>query len=716
MAILNKIRQRSLFLILVIALALFSFVLADLFRNSSGFSSKSQNVVATINGIDVDREDFMNRVESTQRQFGNSMTSTQAMNQVWDQEVREAVFETQYEELGLTVERDYIRSLLSQSLANFEEFKNDAGLFDENKLNEFIANLKAIQPETAILNGSPINYEAWTNFEENIAASGKEQMYTNMVKAGVIGTLADGELDYKLENDKVDLRYVQIPFASIPDSTITVSQSDIKAYINKHKEKYEVDESRDLLFVQFKEEPSLEDEEAVKQEVLALMNGKVDNPTTTNVDETEIGFKDTKDEATFLAEHSVTKLYDGYVFKDALPTNIADTIFNMGIGEVYGPYKDGNLYKATKLIDVKQVADSAKVRHILIPFVGATRVDPSVTKTDAEAKTTADSIYNVLKGNRSKFKSLLDLSSDKVSNEKDGEIEFAFTDSFAPEFRDFSFENKVGALDVVKTSFGYHIIEILKQGNTQKAVKIGHLSLPIEASEETVDEAYTKTSKFEIAVTNGVFQDVAKENGYSVKPVSNIKVLDETIPGLGAQRAMVRWAFEDGVKVGSVKRFNIQGGGYAVAVVSAINEKGLMTPEKASVTALPEIRKEKKAALIKERISGNTLEEVSSSEGQTIKTAVAVNMKNPTLSGAGREPYVIGAAFGLNEGETSKILKGNLGMYMVQVTKITKAAELPSYQAAANRVGSAKSNSVNMALFTALKEAADIDDNRATFY
>lgn len=716
MAILNKIRQRSLFLILVIALALFSFVLADLFKNSSGFSSKSQNVVATINGVDIDRDEFMNRVENAQRQYGNSMSSTQAMNTVWDQEVRKAVFEAQYEELGLTVERDYIRNLLSQSLGGFEEFKNDAGAFDENKLNEFIANLKAIEPETALLNGSPINYEAWTNFEANIAATGKEQMYTNMVRAGLIGTLADGELDYKLENDNVDIRFVQIPFASIPDSTITVSQSDIKAYVNKNKEKYEVDESRDMFFVQFKEEPSLEDEEAVKNEVISLINGKVDNPTTTEIDETQIGFKDTKDESTFLAEHSAVKLYDGFVFKSALPATIADTVYKMNIGDVYGPYKDANFYKATKLIETKQVPDSAKVRHILIPFVGATRVDAAVTKTDAEAKKTADSIYAAIRANRSKFKALLDLSSDKVSNENDGEIEFAFTDSYAPEFRDFSFENKVGDLQVVKTAFGYHIIEILSQGERQKAVKVGNLSLPIEPSEQTIDDVYNRTSKFEIAVTNGVFQDVAQESGYAVKPVSNIKELDESIPGLGSQRAMVRWAFEDGVKVGSVKRFNIQGGGYAVAVVTAINKKGLMTPEKASVTALPAIRKEKKAALIKERVSGNTLEEVSASEGQTIKTAAAVNMKNPTLSGAGREPYIVGAAFGLQEGQTSKLLSGNLGMYMIQVTKINYAAELPSYQAAANRVSTAKSSNVSTVLFNALRESAKIEDNRATFY
>ena len=100
MAVLNKIRQRSLFLILIIALALFSFVLADLFRNSDALVSKSQNIVATINGKDITREDFLQKVEVAQRQSGPNATNTQVVNRVWDQEVRKAVMESQYEELN----------------------------------------------------------------------------------------------------------------------------------------------------------------------------------------------------------------------------------------------------------------------------------------------------------------------------------------------------------------------------------------------------------------------------------------------------------------------------------------------------------------------------------------------------------------------------------------------------------------------------------------
>ena len=135
MAVLNKIRQRSLFLILIIALALFSFVLADLFKNSDALTSKSQNIVATINGKDISREDFLQKVEAAQKQAGPSATNTQVMNRVWEQEVRQAVMETQLDELGISVEKDQMRDFLKTALATSTEFLNEAGLFDEPKLN-----------------------------------------------------------------------------------------------------------------------------------------------------------------------------------------------------------------------------------------------------------------------------------------------------------------------------------------------------------------------------------------------------------------------------------------------------------------------------------------------------------------------------------------------------------------------------------------------------
>ncbi|NQX86452.1 MAG: SurA N-terminal domain-containing protein [Flavobacteriaceae bacterium] len=717
MAILNKIRQRSLFLILVIALALFSFILADLFKNNNGFSSKSQNVVATVNGKDISRQDFMTKVENAQRQYGNSRTSTQVMNMVYDQELRKAILQTQYENLGLSVERDQMRDLLKQNLSSYEEFKNEAGVFDENKLNDFIASLKEFPNEVSNLGNTPINYAAWTNYENNIAQSGKEKSYFNMVKAGINATLTDGEFEYKLENDNVNIKYVQIPFSTIVDSTLEVSKSDIKNYINKNKSQYEVEASRDIAFVQFKEVPSAEDEKNIEEELTKLLEDKEEFDDVTKQTVKKLGFKNATNMTEFLAENSSIQFDDNFVFTKSLPAVAVNEISALNIGETFGPYKDGNVYKITKMVAEKMLPDSVKVRHILIPFAGAASAEATVTRTKEEAKKTADSVLAIVKRNPSKFGDLVTkLSSDKGSVDKGGEYDYHPYNTMVKPFNDFTFEGEKGDLGVVETVFGFHIIEVLGQTDAVKAVKVAHLAREIEPSEETIDQVFNTTSKFEIAVADADFNQVAKDNNYILMPVNSIKVLDENIPGLGAQRQMIRWAFDEDSNVGDVKRFTIPNGGFVVAQLQAKNAEGVMSTEKASVTALPAIRKEKKAKMIMDRISGATLNDIAAAEGQTVKTAVALNMKTPTLSGAGREPKVIGAAFGLKEGETSKGIIGTNGVYFVQVTKVTPAGEMPNYKANANRLTSTKTGNVSRLLVDALKEAAEVEDNRATFY
>ena len=703
MAVLNKIRQRSLFLILIIALALFSFVLSDLFRNSDALSAKSQNVVATINGKDISREDFLMKVENATRQMGGQATQTQVMNRVWEQEVRNAVLETQFEELGITVEKDQMRDILRTNLANNPDFQNEAGLFDDNKLTEYIANLKAT---------SAAAYQQWIDYENSIAVNALQQNYFNMVKAGMIGTLAEGKLEHSLEGNKADIKFVQVPFSSIPDSTITVSKAEIETYVKNHKKDYEVEASRDLQYVQFKEEASVEDIKEIENDIAKYktaraeyVNGRTDTiPAFSSVENNE-------NYINFVANSEV-KFDNRFIKKTALPDAVADTIFNMNVGEVFGPYKDNGFVKLTKMVAVTQLPDSVKARHILIPFVGSRSQSETTTQTEVEAKKTADSLMTIIKADKSKFVSLLDFSADTVSNEKEGVLDWYTYNAMVPEFRDFTFENEEGSIGVVKSDFGFHVIEILGQKNKQRAVKIGTIARKIEPSEQTVNDVFRKASNFEISLEKGDFADLAKEQDYVVRPVNTIKVLDETIPGLGNQRAITRWAFEEATEIGDYKRFNVPGG-YAIVQLVAKNKAGLMKSEDASVTALPAIRKQKKAEQIRNRVSATTLEDLAKAENTTVRSALAINMKTPTISGAGNEPKVVGYAFGMKEGETSKLIEGEKGMYMIRVEKLTPATELDNYQGFANQVQTAKVNTVTSKLYPALKEAAEIEDNRA---
>jgi peptidyl-prolyl cis-trans isomerase D len=715
MAVLNKIRQRSIFLIVIIALALFSFVLSDLFRNSSAFSG-SQDVIASIDGTDVNREDFMGQVEQVQRQMGPNGTSTQAMNRVWDQEIRKAVLQKQFEELGLTVEKDQMRELLKQNLSSIPDFSNEAGVFDENKLNEFIANLKAISPDRAPIGNSLINYDEWVDSEKSIAFSGQQQSYFNMIKAGVTSTLGEAEVEYNLENETVDVKYVQVAYSTISDSLVNVSKSEISSYMDAHKKKFEVEASRDINFVEFKEVASVMDEDEVKSNVLSMMDNKVEYNDVSKLTDTLVGFRNTKDIEGFINTYSDVKYNDTFVKKETLPTGLQDSIFNLGVGQYYGPYKDGGMFKITKVVAEKNVPDSVKARHILIPFIGSRSATEETVQTEAQAKVTSDSLLAIIKADRKKFVTLLDFSADKVSNEKEGVLDWFAYNAMVPAFRDFTFENKTGDLGVVKSDFGFHVIEILGQTGDGKLVNVATLGQKIEPSERTIDASFNAVSNFEIAIQKKDFQEVAKEKELQVKPVNNIKELDENIPGVGSQRSIVRWAFEDGTKVGDTKRFSIPTGGYVVAQVSAINKKGLMSVEAASATALPEIRKEKKAKMIRESIKGKTVEEIAQNKNQSTMTAMAVNMKNPTLSGAGLEPKVIGAAFGLKVGESTGLIDGEKGVYMVSVTNKTEAPKLDNYQAVANRLSTARVNEAQTKVFEALKEKADIEDHRAKFY
>ncbi len=718
MAVLNKIRQRSLFLILIIALALFSFVLADLFKNGDALTSKSQSIVATINGKDISREDFLQKVEVAQKRAGATATNTQVMNRVWEQEVRQAVMETQFEALGISIEKDQMRDLLKTAMATNPEFLNEAGLFDENKLNEFIANLKELSPQPGFIAGQPLTYADWVNYEKQLANNALNQNYFSLVKAGLTGTLAEGELEHKLQGNKVDIKYVQVPYASVADSTVAVSKSDISNYINKNKKQFEVEASRDIRYVEFKETATIEDENAIVDDLNLFLNGGViNNRGRKDAIVAFSNIKKNEDYINAIAESDI-KFNDRFSFKSSLPTTVADSIFNLNEGEVYGPYKDNGYFKITKAIEYKRIADSIQSSHIIVPFVGSLAATAETTTTKEDAKKLVDSLLPLVKNNKNKFNEVANEINVDGTKGKDGSIgwtRYSTFDprSFDPDFADFLFTNEKGSVDIVLTQFGYHIIRIDDKKSIENAVLLGTIAREIEPSEATISKVFRDASNFEITVVDKDFQDTATENKFTVRPVNDIKALDENIPGIGNQRPIVRWAFEEDAEVGDVKRFNIPNG-YVIAQLVAKHEAGLKSVEDASATVIPVIRKEKKAKIIRDRITATTLEDLAAAENTTVRSALAVTMKTPTLSGAGREPIIVGSAFGLNEGETSTLIDGENGVYMLQVTKVTPAVELDNYQSFANQVETKKVSVVTAKLYNALKEAADIEDNRAS--
>src|SRR5690606_6498635 len=170
-----------------------------------------------------------------------------------------------------------------------------------------------------------------------------------------------------------------------------------------------------------------------------------------------------------------------------------------------------------------------------------------------------------------------------------GEYDWHPYNTMVQEFNDFEFHGKTGDLGVVKTSFGFHIMEVLGQKGQSKVVQVGTIARKVEPSDATVDNVFRNASNFEIAVGSKDFDAVATQNNYIVRPVNSVKELDDNIPGVGSQRAMVRWAFNE-AKIGEVKRFSVPNG-YAIVQLVAKRDAGLMKADDASATVSPIIRK-----------------------------------------------------------------------------------------------------------------------------
>jgi parvulin-like peptidyl-prolyl isomerase len=712
MAILSKIRERSLFLILIIGLALFSFVLSGVFKNSGGGSNNS---VGEINGENISREEFVQLVDQQRTRVGTSSSQMQNVNNAWENLLREKIYKSQLEKSGVVVgEKDNWDEITKQPFVlNNPQFKNENGLFDEDKFKEFIATLEDAANDNE---SGKVNWLSWLNYEKTIKTNLEIKTYNNLISAGLNVTQKDGEHYYFDNNTTFDLEYVYVPYNFIADSLVNISDDDIKNYVKDHPKDYTFEASRDVSFVKFEVKPTVTDEENIRKNLLDLINDREEYSTAAKNNVKIKGFANTDDIVEFFRENnSDIPLNNNFYFKAKLNKSNADSIYNLQVNEIYGPYKDGDYIKLTKLIDTKQLPDSAKARHILIPFKGAIRANSSITQTEVEAKKTADSILTLLRRDRSKFSDLAKkLSADTGSGAKGGELGWFPYDRMVPEFRDFTFENKVGTMKVVKSAFGFHIIEIEGQKNVQKVVKLASFSRKIVASEETENDVFLKAETFASELSQGKeILDLVKENKLMLQPVVGLKALTEKVSSLGNQRQIVNWAFDKSTNVNEIKRFDLANG-YAIVKLDAKHKKGLGVG-KFKFVIRNILLKEKKAKLITEKMQQGDLQEIAQTFNRSVNSSKAVSLGSPVLPGVGRSADLVQALIYLNENNLYKGIEAQKGVFAVKIIKKNAPKPLFNYNSLSTIIK--KRNSLKIPdAFEALKKIAKIEDNRSSIY
>jgi peptidylprolyl isomerase/peptidyl-prolyl cis-trans isomerase D len=704
MAILSKIRERSMFLIIIIGLALFAFVL-DPSTLGDFFSASKVNEVGQVNGETISKQEFAEAIDQYKQQTGSKISEMQAAKTVWDNILRKKIYKNQLAEAGITVgEQDVWNEVLNApSVKSNPQFLNEAGLFDELKFKQFLADTKENNKEM---------WSAWSNYMGQIKENTETNTYNTLVTAGLGASLKEGEMEYLIENTKLSGQFVYVPYTSISDSLVSITKSEVAAYIKDNESEFEVDATRDISYVKFNITATSEDEQVIKQKVAALISNSLDRDN-----ETIVGFENTVDYKAFLAENgSDTNLDLAFKFNASLNQSMASEIFSGNKGDVFGPYKDQGFFKISKITEVTQMPDSVRASHILIPFIGSQRVAAEVTRTKEQAAVLADSILKEVRGSESKFASLAKaFSSDKASGSKGGDLDWFNYNRMTPAFRDYAFTNRKGAIAVVETPFGYHVIRIDANKNEQTVLKLATFARKIVPSEATENDFFQKAEEFALAVSKtSDYSALAKENNYNLRAAVGLKVLDENVPGLGNERQIVSWAFSGDSDLGTFNRFDLEGS-YVVAVVTAQSEKGLMSVEKAINRVRPILMNKKKAVLISKSLKGNSLEVVAVANNTSVRSANNVDLKSASLSGVGVEPKVVGAMYGAELNKVYTSVEGSRGLFAFMLTKKELPTALPNYEANRKRIASARKGKI-FKIYEAIKKVSEVEDNRANMY
>jgi len=702
MATIERIRQRSGLLIVVVFVALLAFLLGDLFKSGGSKFFGDPNIVGSVNGVELSRQEVSKKMEELRA--GNPETyantsSVQLANFVWTNFMSDAILGEELDAADMSVSEQEIYLDIINNPNIRQSFAGANGQFDENMFKSYLAQ---VRDNKDVTEQSAEMWTQWLSFENAVVNQAKNFKFTNAIEKAVFMPSSLVAAEFARSDAQHPAQYVYVPYIDVNEDEISVSEADAKKYYNAHKDEFTQKDGRNIEYINFPLAPSQADRDALKAELAAL----------------SLEWFSAEDDSVFVNLHSDVRFIPEYFTIDQLVGTGIDTLVDgQDVGYQKGPIDLGGSFSVVKLVDKKVLADSVQARHILIPFAGATRVDPSVTRTPMEAKTLADSLFAYLQDNPSAFESVSEeFSSDVVAKEKGGDLGYFGRGMMAKPFENFCYFGKEGDLGLVPTQFGFHIIEITDQKGANQAYKIGQVIREILPSDETIQALYGQASTYAASAQSADdYRVLAMEQGLSLRPARNLAQFEEVVPGLGTSRRVVRWAWDDDREIGNIGLLENDGKGYVVVILTDKLEEGTTPYESVAAQCLEAAKKEAKKAIITERLEAAlsgaaSIEDVATAAGKQVRT---LNFKvgQANIAGVGNEAKVVGTICGIPSGELSGVIAGESGAF-VAITQPAQPAPTVDFSNQARTTQQSLRNLVSVQAYKALQDKADIEDKR----
>ncbi|MFM7671901.1 MAG: peptidylprolyl isomerase [Bacteroidota bacterium] len=715
MSVIQDIRDKYAKLtVVLIALALVGFILTDYFSGKSRGANSLPGTIGSVNGKDIQFDDFNDIVlqeEENLKSQGYPQTGAlnqQALDKAWNQEINQIILNQTFSNLGIVVGKKELNDLLfstnPSSIAR-QYLSNPQEPYNPTAVQQTISQIRK--------RGTQAQKTQLNQLLNNIVLERQYEKF-NAIISNSLNTPKWLVEKQNADNSRLSkISFVKETYASIPDSTIKIADSEIADYIKKYPKQYKQQESRSIAYVTFSAAPSAADSSKTLQDIL-VMKDKLAAADSVPM---------------FLASEGAS-YFDGYVSAGAVQIPVKDSIFRLPVGGVFGPYTDGNSYVVARMMGSKTLPDSVKCRHVLV----SNNIDNGGF-ADSVASAKIDSVKKAIEGgaNWGEMVNNYNPPSDG-SRQKAGEMTFSSTqiqdEGFAPEFAKFIlFDGRPGERKVVKTSFGYHYIEIQSFINPSTHYKVAYLPKEIVAGQETENLALNQANDFaaesrDHKTFEANYEKKWKAKGAARNQAANIVPWVSEIPGVGVSRNLVRLIYD--AELGEVLKLERVENNYVVAAVTEVLEEGTMSVEKARASIEPLLRNRKKASQLQSKVGAITTLEAAASAlgGKTIEVADSLSISTYQNKVLGFEPRVIGAAF--NPANQGKVINTAIaGLNGVFVVRVDQQTTTPVMAGDIQQLRKAKTEQEKQALsnqyspnnpLSILRNAAEIKDYRSRRY
>ena len=704
MSVINKIRERSGLAVGVIAVSLILFIVGgDLLGGRSLLFGGNQQKVGEIAGQSIDYQEYNAKVDELRAQYEQQsgrapgeQELSQIREQAWNQLLFEIAYQKEFDKLGLKVSPEELVDMVQGnniSPSVRQAFTNpQTGIFDKSSIINYLKGLKNLPVQ---------QQQAWASFEKNLSSERLRAKYEGLMRVGTYATTAEAQKDFQAQNAKANIKFLFVPYYTINDTTVKVTDSQLQDYLDKHKDEYVGSNTRSVQYVTFSVAPSKEDSATLYNDIKTLARGL---GAATN-------------DSAFAQQNSDVRV-PLYMTAGEMPEQLRSSIPSFSPGGIYGPFRENNTYFIYKYGGTKKdTSFTARASHILIQTKGL------ADSAKIAARQRAEGILKQIQGGAS-FEALAQTNSQDGSAQAGGDLGyFKNNGQMVKPFESAVFGATSAGLipRLIETEFGYHIIKVT-QPKTDVLYRIAAIGKTIAPSQTTRDEALRKADQFASEVqTKEAFDAKVKEDKSLVAATADrIPEGANQINALTDARSVVRWAFDDKTDIGAVSEPFEVGDQYVIAVLTNKTDKDKVEANDFRNELTAKIRNELKGEQILAKLgnASGSLETIAQKygAGALVETADDVNMATGFLKSAGVDPVALGKAFGLKPGKRSKPFAGEAGILMVETTSLTPASTIADYQVYKNQLIQTNASRLGFYINEAIKDAAKVEDRRAKFY